>query len=134
MPFALTKNILREIVIAFASLYLLVAIFGVNFGFASGHMETESQCVSITHGANLFCPLSAIQQITDWQARFASIMNYFSFAILFLLVVALYLGKDFRRSSCYFSKKFYRRRQIILRPLYLWSQLFSAGILNPKLF
>ncbi|MBI2448122.1 hypothetical protein HYV44_00980 [Candidatus Microgenomates bacterium] len=132
MTFVLTKNILRVLTISFTSLYLVVAIFGINFSFANSHAEQASQCVSMSHGPNLFCPLNVVQQITDWQTRFAGVMNYFSLALL--LIVSLYLVEVISYEARFFSKKFYRQRRIFLRSLYLWPQLFSAGILNPKLF
>ncbi len=129
-----SKNFFRRMILILASVYLLVTLFGLQMSFATNHSAMPN-CATVVHDTgSLFCPMGVVEHITHWQKTFATTFQQIVSLGVFLLVAFWFLGQRSLFNTFRFRKNFYYRARSRLRPLYLWLELFSSGILNPKLF
>lgn len=135
---ALAKSLLS---MAAMTLFLLAAFGAPHFGMSmtmddQGNM-TMSDCYM--PGMTAICNMTAIEHIASWQSTFVSIVQEYGSTMLLLLLFAVIAIAIVWVRQQYPPPKNrnvyrYRVRQARRLPLTLLQELFSNGILHPKIF
>ena len=122
--------------------FLFLGVFGMSHSTMNmgpdGSM-TMSNCPFMS-GQAVVCNMNPLEHIAAWQSMFATTFQQNGSDLLTLLLVALALALVWTRSFWPRSKQYlqpafsipqHRKERL---PLPLLQELFSNGILNPKLF
>lgn len=138
-----TGGIMKNMVLKTAALALLIAGSVVVGGSGITHLGMDGMAMHETMpgcplmGMSTICQMNPLQHLGMWQNLFAFVPTAESLLALLLSLVAAALGlRLFSRILILISK--IRLRQLLPReydpPPRLLQELFSSGILNPKLF
>ena len=115
--------------------FLGISHMGMTMG-ADGKM-TQAPC-PFMNGSGI-CNMSPLEHIAMWQSLFTSTLQQFNPVLqLLLLIVSIALGFSWRRylypPPDNVHKQFRRYSRCDQIPTSFLQELFSQGILNPKLF
>jgi len=129
------NKILKTSSILILSLFLgamFLSLFQMSFSTDMSHHGMED-CPFMSH-SEILCSMNVTDHIEAWQSVFSSLINIFTFLIL-SSVGTLALPAFFLKKYNPFPPLYRKIRKHIYtyfyRPL---QELFSNGILNPKLF
>lgn len=121
--------------------FLLIGFFGLFHSSmpmgGDGNMTT-SNCPFMS-GQAVVCNMDPLEHIAAWQSMFTSIPSQTGSTLILMLLAALalaFLCTHLRRppiDRTYTPSRFFVRRDYI-PPASPLQELFSSGILNPKLF
>ena len=123
--------------------FLLFGVFGLShFAMpmtvdADGHM-VSTDC--FLPGVATLCDMSALGHLATWKNAFSILPLSLSTLLLILCILAslVFFVRLSRRESLIFQHtqelRLYDEARLLDVPLAVFQELFSAGILNPKLF
>lgn len=114
----------------FASVLLIVFIVAAVFGMYAmvAHPMQEGMECPFMPGGTALCALSSLAHLTLWQSAFTATLV----TVLSMLVFLTFARPEFPHLE---EKQRYRWRvRRTSLPATLFQELFSNGILNPKLF
>lgn len=126
-------------------LALAAALLAGNMGLSHFGMSTDADGNMTTSncpfmfGQTAICTMSPLEHIAAWQSMFASLPAG-AISILGVLLLAAFIYRfNWAKLQFYASKASFRARRFALHHTYILSstslqELFSNGILNPKVF
>ncbi len=122
--------------------FLFLGVFGMShstMNMGTDGSMTMSNCLFMS-GQAVVCDMNTLEHISAWQSMFVTTLHQNGSDLLVLILVALALALVWTRllwprPSQNLSQAFsIARLQKAGLPLPLLQELFSRGILNPKLF
>lgn len=126
-------KVIAGIVLTFFLGAMFVSLFHMSMGMdISGAM---SDCPFMSH-EEVLCPMNLAEHIDAWKTAFVAIeptlVLFLAFVVLFVVSVAPFLFAPKRETMPILYRQFLQKRYTYsYRPL---QELFSNGILHPKLF
>ena len=139
----ITRKILAGVLLTFflggmfVSLFHLIPPMGGEMDMSSGAPVGMSGCPFSSHEETV-CPMNLMDHIGAWKDMFVAVVPGFLLlmAAASLLAVAVSLAPNLLKQQLYFiatyRKCIHARVDIFIHKF--WQELFSNGILNPKLF
>lgn len=132
----------RSVLAVGLAVFLLVGVMGLpHFGMSMSMDEHGNMTMTDCYmpGMTAMCNMSAIEHIASWQSAFASIVQeYGSTLLLLLLFAVIAIAIVWVRQQYPPPKNLnvyrYRVRQEHRLPPAPLQELFSSGILHPKIF
>ena len=136
MKFLLGKYVM---LFAITSGFVFLSLFGLSLGMSTQSNGKMSDCPFGNNTASI-CTMSPLEHIAAWQSFFSTLPLKEKMSLIFSLVafaLALFLLPKFFQQFLKYNNLFYLQRYRYLRKDFIpnpLQELFSSGILNPKIF
>ncbi len=131
---------LSQILLSFAMMALLLASVGLpHFGMAMSMDEQGNMAMDCyMPGMTVACNMTALEHIASWQSAFASVVQQYGSTLLLVLlsmaiVFAVWVRQQYPPPRNHFAYR-HRLRHLHKLPQSSLQELFSNGILHPKVF
>jgi hypothetical protein len=121
-----TKSFFIGAVVLFG--YLWIALFGLLPSSPVPHIFSKSNC-PYSVGQHSICPMDTMHHLQEWQEYSNIVIPLFKVLILALCVAAASIIWKTLSPIFLYTKQRYKTP-----PISLYQNLFSRGILNPKLY
>ena len=131
------KFLFRHNIFIILAVFIIMASFGAQLGISQMATGAEAPCPFMGEAMSI-CPMSVIDHIGSWKQIFFARPAAELLALIMAVIIIISFGwkilADNAATRLAYWCRYYKKKRYLSKLYNYLAQLFSQGILNPKIY